>query len=108
LAWLNTKGVGLNGAGKLFSAVDLFSQFTRTFEGDDFSLPQDQIAACGGISSPAFVFGSYAKFSKAGNEDIIIIFQVAFDNFKKRLHHVNGLLFGKPQPMNFGHDVVFS
>jgi hypothetical protein len=107
MARLHATGDGLKGGVNLFTVVDLFSQFTRTFEGDDFSFPQDQIAARGGISAPTLVFGFYAKFSKPGNEDILIVFQIAFDDFKQRLNHVNGLLFGKTQLMNFGHDVVF-
>jgi hypothetical protein len=56
-------------------AVDFIPQFSGTFEGHYPSFSQQQVFACGWITSPAGLFVSHTKFSKTGNQYIIAVGQ---------------------------------
>jgi hypothetical protein len=89
------------------SAIDLASQFPRTFKGDHLALTQGQVGTGSRISSPSRLLLFNTKLAKSGHEDIVSAFEGSFNDFKQGFDGLNGLFFRKTQVIYLCDDIVF-
>ena len=87
--------------------VNFFSQFPRALESNHPSSPEDQVITRRRVSASTLFFIFDAKFAKPGDQNILIFFQRAFNNFQKGFNDIDRLFLGKAKLMYRSNDIAF-
>jgi hypothetical protein len=86
----------------MMSLVDFFSQYRRTSKGDNPSLIQHHILACGRISTPSLGFVIDAELTESADQNVIAVFKGLFDNFEQGFDDFNAFFGWKSDGFVYG------